>query len=32
MSMSTAERYARRARNSDSLEDVAYNMDVLLMN
>jgi hypothetical protein len=26
MSMSTAEKYARRARNSDSLEDVAYNM------
>jgi hypothetical protein len=26
MSMSTAEKYARRARNSDSLDDVAYNM------
>ena len=26
MSMSTAEKYARRARNSDSLEDVAYNI------
>lgn len=26
MSMSSAEKYARRARNSDSLEDVAYNM------
>jgi hypothetical protein len=26
MSMSTAEKYARRARNSDSLEDVAYNV------
>ena len=26
MSMSTAENYARRARNSDSLEDVAYSM------
>ena len=26
MSMSAAEKYARRARNSDSLEDVAYNM------
>jgi hypothetical protein len=26
MSMSTAEKCARRARNSDSLEDVAYNM------
>jgi hypothetical protein len=26
MSMSSAEKYARRARNSDSLEDVAYNI------
>jgi hypothetical protein len=26
MSMSTAEKYARRARNSDSLEDLAYNV------
>jgi hypothetical protein len=26
MSMSTADKYARRARNSDSLEDVAYNI------
>ncbi len=24
--MFTAEKYARRARNSDSLEDVAYNL------
>jgi hypothetical protein len=26
MSISTAEKYASRARNSDSLEDVAYNI------
>ena len=26
MSTSTAEKYARRIRNSDSLEDVAYNV------
>jgi uncharacterized protein YlxW (UPF0749 family) len=26
VSMTTAEKYARRARNSDSLEDVAYNL------
>jgi hypothetical protein len=26
MSMSAAEKYARRARNSDSVEDVGYNM------